>query len=362
MAMPNCFGVLPELDKNQPRPTLGLTAILKEEASVMSIGNRLAWFFILPFVLVGLGISSTAHGTIIENYTAGSANFTLNFYGTGDAISYSQFPVSGTWTEEQVSDVKSCISTWASRIGNTPGRAINIGFVCCDMGSDLLGANSPLITSPNRSMLEYVWRDGGTEIRDIQNTWYEGNDAFIYLNSTANWTYGGSTATSGTYDFQNVVAHELGHSLGFHSSYKTMYGYSKFGTLTAWDTLLRDSSDRIAVTGSNNFTVNDGGVVFVGENAMAANGGEPVKIYSPSVFSNTSGSMCHLDEAAYSWALMSSSDSTDESSRPSELEWAMMEDMGWNVLPVPEPSTFIMLLILSSFGVIGWLRRNRQGL
>jgi hypothetical protein len=324
--------------------------------------NALSAYHLVVFLVMFIAsvmVTSTAHGTITETYNASNAAFTLNFYGTGDSLASTDFPVAGTWTAEQISSVEAAISVWASRIGNKPGRMMNLGFVWSDMGSYYLGGSVPLHMYPSSGptsaqMVEYVWRDGGTGTAEIPNRWWEGNDAFFYFNSTpTNWVFNNYQSNSGTYDFCGVVAHEFGHSLGFGSTCKMWWdGDTTFGEVSTWDTLLRDSSGRIAVMGSGDFTFTDGGVTFNGEHAMAANGGEPIKIYSPPIFSDSS--LNHLDESTYPWALMTTYCSVG-ASQPTTLEWAMMQDLGWTV--VPEPSTFCLL---AATGIVFGVWRCRR--
>ena len=72
-----------------------------------------------------------------------------------------------------------------------------------------------------------------------------------------------------------------------------------------------------------------------------------INLSSVKVISNTyspGSSLSHLDEAALSDYLMSPSIATAQTLRTvSDLEWAMMDDMGWQT--VPEPATFLILAV-----------------
>ena len=98
--------------------------------------------------------------------------------------------------------------------------------------------------------------------------------------------------TSSTWDFRSVVAHELGHALGFGSLFDSATDTFWNGGLTEWEKHLRDAS-----TGGNqpnaggtgtpgNFNQTANPVYFDGTNANAANGGSRVAIYAPSTFSS----------------------------------------------------------------------------
>jgi hypothetical protein len=102
-----------------------------------------------------------------------------------------------------------------------------------------------------------------------------------------------------------------------------------------------------------NFNQTDNPVYFVGTNSTAANGGNSVEIYAPTTFSSGS-SLVHLNTATYPNALMKHAIAAGTMVRaPSDLEWAMMRDMGWNI--VPEPGTLVLLP--AAFGIFLIRRR-----
>lgn len=122
---------------------------------------------------------------------------------------------------------------------------------------------------------------------------------FIAFDSNANWNFSAST-TSSQYDFTSVASHELLHVLGF-------------GTTTAWSRW---------VSGSN----------FIGPNAEAAYGGPvPVSLsdyghWDPSVVSGGQT------------AVMVPSITSGVQRIVTPVDWAALEDIGWQVSPaVPPP-------------------------
>ncbi|MFA4936818.1 MAG: matrixin family metalloprotease [Patescibacteria group bacterium] len=100
-------------------------------------------------------------------------------------------------------------------------------------------------TSGSALAVSYIWYNTlthvATEIDTIMNksfTWYWSNPA--------NWPAGQTCAYSGVYDAQNILTHELGHTIGLDDEYtsayinNTMYGYGSTGetkknTLTTGD-------------------------------------------------------------------------------------------------------------------------------
>ncbi|MDO8669653.1 MAG: hypothetical protein Q7K65_05155 [Candidatus Buchananbacteria bacterium] len=100
-------------------------------------------------------------------------------------------------------------------------------------------------TSGRALAVSYVWYNSTTgeliEVDTIMNskfTWYWSNPN--------NWPIGQTCAFSGVYDAQNILTHELGHTVGLDDEYdnsylsNTMYGYgakgeTKKNTLTVGD-------------------------------------------------------------------------------------------------------------------------------
>jgi autotransporter-associated beta strand protein len=175
------------------------------------------------------------------------------------------------------------------------------------------------------------------------------HDITMKVNRATDFYYGSATPGPTQFDFISVAAHEIGHGLGFTSSFRQsghygVYGdgtyvepfmlpemlpkpYDRFLTLGAGGPgLLGLSSDarEAAMTGGN--------VFWSGANAIVGNGGNPVALAAPAMW-NAGSSIGHLNDPA---TLMSASIGPGQVERtPSAVERGMLRDMGWTVSVSP---------------------------
>jgi hypothetical protein len=245
------------------------------------------------------------------------------------------------WTGPEIEDITACIAAWAGRITNPQGRQIQLHLFWNNLGSTILGETlNPSVGNGTTSWsnTERVWRTGDNLSAS------QSYDARISLSTGYSWNIGSATPSSGQYDLRSVITHELGHTLGFDSTYDP--GTDKFSSigLSAWDTFLRDSSNPVnkplvGTTGTpGNFNQLANPIYFTGPLAEAAYGAylgtnvsTPVPVYAPSSYQSGS-SMSHLDQSALSNDLMSPSMSAGVTRRaPSNLDWGIMKDLGWSV-------------------------------
>ncbi len=296
----------------------------------------------VALVLVLLGIVAAAPATVvIENY----GPFRVTFYGNGDGGSDSGLTGEQDWTAEQRTDVGAAVNAWAGPITDTPGRQVELHMFWREMdvyGTNVLGGSSSADTWDGTTIwnaAEYVWKEG---VNYSSSTNY---DTFIQFDITAagvggGWNFGTGNAAGNAIDFRSVTVHEIGHSVGFSSSYERTrrdfgslgpgFGY---GGLTAWDEFLVDSDGDKAPAGggkARKFNATDDPAFWDGPIATDYYGGL-VPIYAPSPYQSGS-SLSHVDEALLPGALMSPQIGTGQMVRqPTTLEWKMMEDMGWSV-------------------------------
>ncbi len=303
--------------------------------------------------------------------TVNSGPFQVVFHDIGDSDGY--LIGEGNWTDVQKQDVSASITAWSSVINNTPGRTLTMhAFWAADLGSRVLGGSSSYrvydeVSQSQWNIGEYTWKNQDNPENYGISTPF---DTVIQYDMGAGdvgytWNFGAAAPTANQVDFRSVVTHEIGHSLGFDSSYYS--GLDTFGVfltspttgiyagITDWDRNLQDSLGNVPQNGSSgtpgDFLETSGSVYWTGPNATALYGGL-VPIYSPTTWQEGS-SLVHVDETALVNDIMSPSIGAGEMNRnPSALDLAMMQDMGWAV--VPEPGVALIAL-----GSLGWFATRR---
>ena len=180
----------------------------------------------------------------------------------------------------------------------------------------------------------------------------DGSDAdaemeIAYASSGISWYFGTDGHPSmGQYDLVSVVLHEIAHGLDFAGSMTVSGGAGSWGGGTGnpviYDRFARDGNGtELLNTGAylnpsialgNALTGKvGGGVYFEGPNAMAANGGNRVKLYTPSTWKQGS-SYAHLDvtfdgtpNALMTWSL----DGGEAVHNPGAIACGVLQDIGW---------------------------------
>ncbi|MGD0656275.1 MAG: autotransporter-associated beta strand repeat-containing protein [Thermoguttaceae bacterium] len=267
--------------------------------------------------------------------------YNITFYNAGDGDDGGTG--SQNWTSSQIEDVVACVATWNSRITNPYGRQVQLHLFWNNLVGSTLGQTSNLYSGDGTTVwsnTELVWREG--ENYSIP-TGYD-YDARMAFNTNFSWNSGTGTPSSSQYDLRSVVTHELGHTLGFYSTYisdTSDPNYDKFSPygLSEWDKLLVDKSGNKPVAGGigtpNDFKQTDNPVYFTGPLAEAAyeaylhgSSPVPVPVYAPTSYISGS-SLSHLD---LSDALMRPAMTAGSTTRaPMALEWGIIKDLGWSV-------------------------------
>lgn len=213
--------------------------------------------------------------------------------------------------------------------------------------SSLASAGSDLISS-----------DPGFHPTVVQHKIQTGTDANgsapdgeINFNFGYSWAFNGPVLNS-QYDFRSTATHELMHTLGFLSNVdeagrntyqdwtsfdqyiRTQGGVSPIGADYSWDTAY-----------DTNLTSGNGGLFFVGPNAVAAYG-RPVPLYTPSLWESGS-SMSHLDDRTFvgtQQQLMNARTDTGAGVRElSDIELAIFRDLGYTLVGDPGALAFIFI-------------------
>jgi hypothetical protein len=250
--------------------------------------------------------------------------------------------------------------------------------------ANLLSSSVPITISAcwsnlgSSSILGYS--GGGSMYRNftnapLANTWYSSSlanalagsdlgpsdyDMYITYNSNFTWYYGTDGATpSGQYDLMSVVLHEIAHGLNFSGTMSYSGGSGSWGSSTGYpniyDTFMRDGT-----ANPGNLLINTSvypnpstalgsaltsqNIWFHGSNAMAANGGQRVKMYAPSTWSGGS-SYSHLDYSTFSGTAnrlmvyaISSGVSTHD---PGPVTMGLFQDLGWTSASNPSVATTV---------------------
>ncbi len=127
-----------------------------------------------------------------------------------------------------------------------------------------------------------------------------------FSSAFSNWSFATGQAPAGTYDFQSVVTHELGHGLGFLGAGRVSGSTGSVrlsGFPTAYDVFTEIGSGKKLLTYPDASTqlasvLQSNNVVLDTPAVRAANANKPAKLYAPSVWRQGS-SYSHLDEATF---------------------------------------------------------------
>lgn len=242
---------------------------------------------------------------------------------------------------------EAAVNVWESLIVSS--EVIHVDASWTPLGSGILGSAGPesfYLLGDNRAypvalaeaVCECNLNGSGAEIGTSFNSafsdWYLGTDG---------------NAPSDKYDFYTVVLHELGHGLGFLSSFRVSGSLGSWGLSDGTNNyaLRYDENEWSAAVGGNKLTdtaiypnpsaglkteLTDGGVYFGGSNVVAVLGGR-AKLYAPSSWSGGS-SNSHFDESTFPTgtrhALMTPQLANGEVIHdPGPLTLALLRDIGW---------------------------------
>jgi VCBS repeat-containing protein len=291
------------------------------------------------------GTSQKAKMTFVFNYTTGS-----------------QY-----WTPEAKNALQSAANKVASYI--VVSKPVTLTF-------DVTAVNSPTSATLASTGSDLTSTSAGFFNTVVQNkilTGVDSNgtaaDGYVDVNFGTPWAYGDSV-TNTQYDFTSTAMHEMLHALGF-LSYVDAPGSSWNARGTNWTTFDRFivTNNKTKVIGTvlnrnrwntaynKNLTGSSGGLYFNGVNAIAANGGLLVPLYTPNPWESGS-SVTHLDDSTFTGAksqLMNAMADTGKGIRTiSAIELGILKDLGYTVIPAPAAASTLLLV-----GFIFLRRRTR---
>jgi hypothetical protein len=186
-------------------------------------------------------------------------------------------------------------------------------------------------------------------------------DGQVQVNFGYNWNYTSNPSVTQV-DFKSVIEHELTHALGFESLIQAngtgLNGTSPSDVYSTFDSFLKNGAGtRIVNAGGtfNNATLTDltSDVFFTGANAMAANGGNAVRLDTPGAFA-LGTSISHVD-ASFTNDLMLPGISPGTVRQWTLLDVGILKDLGFSVVPEPSANALVLcslLLLLLSRPVI----------
>jgi len=248
---------------------------------------------------------------------------------------------------------QAAVDVWQTQIVSTKAIHINASWTGLGSTSGILGEAGP--TSFYLGADNFLYPAALAEARCSCNLKH-GSEIQAEFNSQFPFWYTGTDGNVPTdrWDLETVVLHELGHGLGFMSSFDIVgkKGYWGFGQGSANRPLRFDVLEYTTKTGDTTMTsfgsgttalrnqLVDGGVYIGGDNVTAALGGR-ARLYSPNPWQEGS-SNSHFDERTYAAgtvnALMTPVLNNGEAIHaPGPAMLAVFRDIGWTTAGTPPP-------------------------
>ena len=258
----------------------------------------------------------------------------------GRAAPASKFVVTYTgFTPEAKAAFQRAVTMWQSKLSSPVPITVKASWE--PLGPGVLGSAGP----------SYVWDVNGVLYADAVANKKSGKQLHAapdivarFSSNFSNWHFGTGPAPAGKYDFTSVVAHELGHGVGFFGAGRVSGStgsvringknvsydrYTKLGA-NASSPLLWKMPDNSTQLGS---ALRSNNVYFDAPGVRSANGGKAAKLYAPGTWRQGS-SYSHLDEATFPKgspnSLMTYAIGGGETIRtPGNLGMAVLKAVGW---------------------------------
>ncbi|MDQ3201293.1 MAG: hypothetical protein M3Q94_03880 [Pseudomonadota bacterium] len=187
-------------------------------------------------------------------------------------------------------------------------------------------------------------------------------------NASVTWFYGASTPPQGQYNWQSVIMHEVGHSMGFFDTVAQNGSYSNAGpgifetisTLGVGGSVLSslDQAGRAQAVISNN-------VYWSGQFGLSANNGQAIKLYSPNPYEEGSN-YSHLDpsQTGVGGLYFPSLPDATFFAGPTKQELGILHDVGWRTSPfevqLVNISTRVVIGTGDQVGIAGFIVRGNN--
>lgn len=195
---------------------------------------------------------------------------------------------------------------------------------------------------------------------EITATFNSDVDGSVVLGNTTFYYGTDDNAPAGTTDFVFTAIHEIGHGLGLTGTLETDDGtYLNGNDIDSFDFFVQRTSDSSPLSGlspSDRLTAatNDD-ISWSGPIGILENGGTAPDLYAPNP-AEPGSSYTHLDEGDFPLELMSPFATAGTGHNISPLTTAILEDQGWTITQIPEPSGPILL----SAGIAPLALRKRR--
>lgn len=290
-------------------------------------------------------------GCLIANVAPLSAqvSFDLNHTGSGGFLDPSDGPAR-----------QAALQAAASALGS---YFINSASVTFEVNSYV--SEDFTLASGSSPMYYYVGESGfyQTVVQKKIITGEDDNGAGADGNVYWNWYHEWGTGTSipsGQFDMRNAAMHEILHAMGLAS--RVSAPGTNAGT-TVWNTFDRYLVDEqgtplISAEGAwmgMDSVLVSGNLYFNGPNAVAANGGDPVRLYSPETWQQGSSGV-HVDPSVGVMIMSPAVFPGDGIRTLSAIELGMLQDIGYSVIPEPASALFLLGGMAITLG-----RRRRRG-
>lgn len=270
-----------------------------------------------------LGRVSSVKATFVVTYTGFSAPAKAAFQRAVDL-----------WSTLIKADVPIRIdATWKAM-----GPGILGGAGAVDYGANFPGAPQADTWYPVALANQLAGQDLSPSDPDIQ--------AIFQSSPSQPWYFGtDGQVPAGQMDFTTVVLHEIGHGLGFSSSFQVASGSGSWGLGSGrpfrFDRFVQNGSGTNLITYASPSTalatqLQSNAVRWSGAQAVAANGGVKPYLYSPNPYQSGS-SLSHLDETRYPTGGVNSLmtpylDDGEALHDPGDIGLGVLRDLGWKTV------------------------------